>query len=212
MLERLPKPPGWRWSGFGIAQKAVEGSDLIEWILAIQNGRPGVPTGIAYADSGEADRSTAAFALLGKLDPAPFTLLAKGGRLGSGPFRRLASSVVERAIAEAWECRWPVADRATRELLRTVAAHGVRGGTAASMSAYSGSLGIPSQSSIRRRLAAEGLPPLGWLLRDARVSAVPTRIERGQPDRAALRASGWFTKRAYARVCATHRPFSLKAG
>ena len=193
MLPRLPTPPALRWSAFLVrTTRELSLPDLMSWAAKMWSRRHYVPIGLVRNVTPDEEALFKALWRTGR----GFAPIIAPRRLARGAvtekeISRLRGNALEGLILALWRREWKVHDRNLLPLLRTIIAHGVRGGLAYSLKA-TGMDGAPvSESTVRRRLKDADLPTLAMLLRDARLRGALLRMRLGATKRDAAIAAGF---------------------
>lgn len=201
-LERLPRPPALRWSGFLVGPgQEIKLVDVASWAAEVRGRREYVPIGLVGHFCGPDFALLAALEVAGtRFGPVLNYGLPPTPVLTSLALRELRDQTIEAVIVEHWSRTYRGVHTRCRPLLEAVAAHGVRGGRAYTLRISESTRRRLSEKTIRRRLTACGLPSLGSLLREARIMSVSLRRDRGASRRDAVRAAGWSSIKLFEKA------------
>lgn len=200
----LPDPPAARWSGFLLViSRDLPLSGAIAWGLEIRRARPFIPIGlVGQFDASDRDVLDTLKRLGLPLRPvlnadSPPTSVVSPVAIGM-----IREQAIDSAVAQEWMSRWGVHDPGTVRLLHVLSAVGVRGGKVKQLPRHLSGEGMEhwSESTIRRRLSAAGLPSPRHLLRLARLRSVELRKEGGADLSVACRAAGFSSRRHWKRA------------
>jgi hypothetical protein len=196
-LDSLPHPPALEYTGFMIrCDERMSSETLIEWWKAMRSHRPHIPIG------GVVSRNAAfVLELLDRevhLWPAIEATALHENRLPMHVLESILRRTVEGLILERWKNRWNLDAPGARALARATASTGASGGRIKTLIRKLRC----SETTLRRRFAACGLPDPGSLLRTARFVSVEIRVELGTAEDAACIAAGWSDLKSYRHALA----------